>query len=131
VPAETSSFRADLKPLTADEELERRKARAAKWGTEVKSPAVAKPAPAAPTKPTKPTKVVPAAPVAGVSVDVLNNRISLICMQDNEKIKARQTRFRTDKEPTESAAPVMDEAEARKRKVREERFGTNPGVRLV
>ena len=77
-PAETPRFRADLKPLTVDEELERRKARAAKWGTEVKPPVVAKPdPPAAPAKPAKPTKIVPAAPAADVSAEVFSNGISL------------------------------------------------------
>lgn len=76
-PAETPSFKADLKPLTVDEELERRKARAAKWGTEVKDPVVAEPAPTASVKSAKPTKVVPAVPATDVSVDVFKNGISL------------------------------------------------------
>ena len=77
--AETSKFKADLEPLTVDKELERRKARAAKWGTEVKPPVVAKPAlaPAAPAKQAKPTKIVPAAPTGDVSVDVFRSSISL------------------------------------------------------
>lgn len=80
-PVETPSFKADLKPLTVDEELERRKARAAKWGTEVKEPAVAKPAPTASAKPAKPTKIVPAVPVADVSVEVFSNGVALTrCM---------------------------------------------------
>ena len=55
-----------------------------------------------------------------------------ICMQDTEKVKARQARFGGSKESTQPiTAPVVDEAEARKRKAREERFGTNPGVRTV
>ena len=53
-------------------------------------------------------------------------------MQDTEKFKARQARFGISKESTKPiVAPVVDEAEARKRKAREERFGTNPGVRIV
>jgi hypothetical protein len=77
--AETSNFKADLNPLTVDKELERRKARAAKWGTEVKQPVVARPAPApaASAKPAKPTKIVPAAPAADVGVDMFRNGISL------------------------------------------------------
>ena len=77
--AETSGFKADLEPLTVDKEIERRKARAAKWGTEVKEPAVAKPAPAsaALAKPAKPTKIVPAAPTADVGIDVLRSGILL------------------------------------------------------
>jgi len=109
-PVETADFKADLQPLTVDEELERRKARAAKWGTEVKEPVVAKPAPTASAKPTKPTKIVPAVPAA----------------DDVEKVKVRQARF--GKESTKPVTvPVVDEAEARKRKTREERFGANPG----
>jgi hypothetical protein len=89
MPAET--FKADLKPLTVDEELERRKARAAKWGTEVKEPVVAKPAPTTSTKPAKPTKIVPATPATDVSVDVFRNGVSLIphmfagCRKDSSK----------------------------------------------
>ena len=83
-PVETAGFKADLKPLTVDEEIERRKARAAKWGTEVKDPVVAKPAPtvsATSAKPAKPTKIVPAVPATDVSVDVFRNDISLTeCM---------------------------------------------------
>jgi len=53
-------------------------------------------------------------------------------MQDAEKVKARQARFGISKESTKpTTAPAVDEAEARKRKAREERFGTNPGVRIV
>ena len=76
---ETSNFKADLEPLTVDKELERRKARAAKWGTEVKPPVVAKPAlaPAAPAKQAKPTKIVPAAPAGDVSVDIFRSSTSL------------------------------------------------------
>jgi hypothetical protein len=79
VAAETSTFKADLEPLTVDKEIERRKARAAKWGTEVAQPAVAKPAPApaALAKPAKPTKIVPAAPAADVGIDVFRSGISL------------------------------------------------------
>lgn len=76
---ETSTFKADLEPLTVDKELERRKARAAKWGTEVKQPVVAKsaPAPTAPAKLAKPTKIVPAAPAVDVGIDVSRSGISL------------------------------------------------------
>jgi len=112
--AETSNFKADLEPLTVDKEIERRKARAAKWGTEVTEPVVAKPAAAlaASAKPAKPTKIVPAAPGAG----------------DGERVKARQARFGTSRESTKPiVTPAVDEAEARKRKTREERFGTDPG----
>jgi hypothetical protein len=53
-------------------------------------------------------------------------------MQDTERVKARQARFGTNKESAKpTAALVVDEAEARKRKAREERFGNNPGVRIV
>lgn len=73
--AVTSGFKADLEPLTVDKELERRKARAAKWGTEVKEPVVATPAlaPTASAKQAKPTKIVPAAPTADVGVDVFRS----------------------------------------------------------
>lgn len=55
-----------------------------------------------------------------------------IYIQDTEKAKARQARFGVSKESTKPiTAPVVDEAEARKRKAREERFGANPGVRIV
>ena len=55
-----------------------------------------------------------------------------ICTQDTERVKARQNRFGTSKESTKPViATVVDEVEARKRKAREERFGANPGVRIV
>ena len=50
-------------------------------------------------------------------------------MQDVEKINARQARF--GKESTKPVTVPVDEAEARKRKAREERFGADPGVRVV
>ena len=53
-------------------------------------------------------------------------------MQDTERFKARQARFGIANEPTKPiTAPIADEAEVRKRKTREERFGANPGVRVV
>ena len=122
-----------MKPLTVDEELERRKARAAKWGTEIKPPAVAEPAPAASEKLAKPTKIVPAAPAVDVGLMCLGtaSHSHNICPQDTEKIKERQARFGIKESTKSTTAPVADEAEARKRKAREERFGSNPGVRVV
>jgi len=142
--AETSSYKADLEPLTVDKELERRQARAAKWGTEIKQLGVAKPAPAPASaasatpatsaKPAKPTKIVPAAPATDVSVDVLGTASHSfdVCTQDADRVKARQARFGTSKESTKPITTrVVDEVEARKRKAREERFGINPGVCIV
>ncbi|KIM23035.1 hypothetical protein M408DRAFT_328236 [Serendipita vermifera MAFF 305830] len=108
--ATESAFKAaDIAPVTAEDEIARRKARAAKWGTTFVDPTAA---PAA--KPTA-KKAAAAAPAPIV---------------DDEKRKSREARFgQSSAKPAATAAPVDDE-ETRKRKAREERFSMNKKPRL-